>query len=113
MDLNQLDSAFYVTGQIGVADIERLAEFGIRAIINNRPDGETPDQPSNAELAARAKSLGIEWRYAPIRSRVPEDDELAAYGAALDDLVGPVCAFCRTGTRSAIGWQALQSALDD
>ena len=32
------------------------------------------------------------------------DDDVAAFAAALDELKGPVLAFCRTGTRSTTLW---------
>ncbi|MFZ8974878.1 MAG: beta-lactamase hydrolase domain-containing protein, partial [Pseudomonadales bacterium] len=41
-----------VGGQIQIADLATLKDRGIEVIINNRPDGEAADQPSNEDMAA-------------------------------------------------------------
>ena len=41
-----------ITGQITPEQIPQFAEQGFKTIINNRPDGEEPNQPTSAELAA-------------------------------------------------------------
>lgn len=107
MELTEVSPGFYTAGQIRLEDLDTLAERGLRSVINNRPDHEATDQPTNAVLEARARSLGLGWRYAPIRTREPSAAELAAFRNAVAELEGPVCAFCRTGTRSTIGLGAL------
>jgi len=41
----------------GKGDIEEVAKGGINLIINNRPDGESDDQMSSAEIEATARRL--------------------------------------------------------
>jgi uncharacterized protein (TIGR01244 family) len=47
-----------VAHQLTEQDLEQAAAAGFKTIINNRPDGEAPDQPRSDELAAAAQRLG-------------------------------------------------------
>lgn len=107
----KLTPSLSVSPQITPKDLEEAAAAGFTSIINNRPDGEAPDQPRNDELAATAQRLGLEYRTIPIVPGQMSDDQVAAFKKALADMKGPTLAFCRTGTRSAILW-ALASARD-
>jgi sulfide:quinone oxidoreductase len=99
-----LTPEFAVAPQLTPDDLAEAAAAGIRSVINNRPDGEAPDQPPAAEMEAAARALGLDYRYVPIVPGRLGPDEVEAFGAALDDLPGPVLAFCRSGTRSATVW---------
>lgn len=99
-----LVEGFAVAPQIGVADVELLAQQGVRSIVNNRPDGEAPGQPTSAELAAAAAAAGIAYRHIPVRGAPPAADAVAAFAQALAELPQPVLAFCRSGMRSTTLW---------
>ena len=75
------------------------------------PDGEGADQQSFEEIAAAAKAVGIEARYLPVTSGMLTDRDVADFGMALEQVQGPVLAYCRTGTRSAMLW-SLHEAKD-
>ncbi len=104
MEFRTLSPKITVSPQISVEDAGTIAAQGFRAIICNRPDGEGVDQPSFKEIAAAAKAAGIEARYVPVQSGMVKDQDVEAFGAALEDLQRPVFAYCRTGTRSATLW---------
>lgn len=104
MELRKITPQFTASPQISIADVAVAAADGYRAILCNRPDGEAADQPSFEEIEAAAKAAGIEARYAPIQSGMVRDEDVAAFGAALQDLPKPVLAYCRTGTRSVTLW---------
>ncbi|MEJ6394523.1 TIGR01244 family sulfur transferase [Gymnodinialimonas sp. 2305UL16-5] len=104
MELRKISAKIAVSPQITAEDIPAIAAEGYRAIICNRPDGEGVDQPSFEEIEAAAKVAGIDVRYLPVKSGIVGDDDVAAFGAALDDLQRPLVAYCRTGTRSATLW---------
>jgi sulfide:quinone oxidoreductase len=108
MNVKPVTSTLVVGGQIIAADMQALADRGVRSIICNRPDGEEPGQPAFAEIAAAAWAAGIETRYLPI-SGPPTDAAAAAFGAALQALPGPVFAYCRTGQRSVTAWALSQA----
>jgi sulfide:quinone oxidoreductase len=104
MKIAKLTPFLSVSPQIAEADLGALAAQGFRAVINNRPDGEAEDQPSNASLAAAAHRVGLEYRHVPVVSGRITDDDVTAFVQALDQVKGPVLAFCRTGTRSTTLW---------
>jgi uncharacterized protein (TIGR01244 family) len=76
-------------------------------VINNRPDGEEPGQPSSAQMQAAAQEAGLAYLHAPVRG-APTREQVEAVDAALAN--GPTLAFCRSGTRSIMTW-ALAEAL--
>ncbi len=96
--------------QLDEAEFGTLAALGYKAVINNRPDGESADQPAGAVLEAAARRHGLAYRHVPVISGRLSDDDVAAFAEALSALRGPVLAFCRTGTRSATLW-ALSEAV--
>jgi sulfide:quinone oxidoreductase len=104
MKIAKLTPFLSVSPQIAEADLGALAAQGFRAVVNNRPDLEAEDQPAGAALAAAAERVGLEYRHVPVVSGSITDDDVAAFAAALDEIKGPVLAFCRTGTRSTTLW---------
>lgn len=93
-----------VSPQISEADVGILAAQGFKAVINNRPDGESPDQPAGAVIEAASRRLGLEYRHIPVVSGRVTDDDAAAFAEALSEIKGPALAFCRTGTRCVTLW---------
>ncbi|RBO81998.1 TIGR01244 family sulfur transferase [Marinomonas aquiplantarum] len=104
----QLDSTYFVSPQITVADLPELKAQGFNLIINNRPDGEAEDQPSAQALKEAAEAMGFEYAWNPI--------ELPKLAQSHVDLQGDILptskktlAFCRTGTRSSVLWVLLEN----
>lgn len=110
MEFRQITDDITVSPQIMPEHLQQIADAGYRAIICNRPDGEGADQPTFDEIAAAAKSVGLEARYLPIISGKVEDGDAVAFGQLLRDLPGPVLAYCRSGTRSATLWSLSQAS---
>ena len=61
-----IDNGAFVSGQIAPADVAEAAALGVTLIVNNRPDGEEPGQPSGAEIEAAAVAAGLEYRHIPV-----------------------------------------------
>lgn len=100
--IRQLDNRTLVSGQIAPEEVAALAQQGVTVLVNNRPDGEEPDQPLAAELEAAAAEAGIAYRYVPIQRGIGPSD-VEAMREAIDEAGdGKVLAFCRSGTRSAL-----------
>lgn len=97
-----------VSPQISVADIDEAAESGVTLIINNRPDGEELDQPTNEELAAYAANKGIKWAHIPIVSGQVTMEAVTSTSYALKG-EPKVLAYCRSGTRSCNLWGLAQA----
>ncbi|MEO7178269.1 MAG: TIGR01244 family sulfur transferase, partial [Allosphingosinicella sp.] len=92
------ETTFVAVRQLTVGDVDEAAGQGVRLIVNNRPDGEEPGQPSSAQIEAAARAAGLDYRHIPIAGGFPPE-QVEAMARSLEQ--GPVLAFCRTGTRSA------------
>ena len=108
-DIRQVTEDFAVAPQISPEDMAEAAKMGFVLVINNRPDGEAPDQPDSAEMAAAAEAAGLAYAHIPVRGG-PTPDQVEAVAEAIDEAKGPVLAFCRSGTRSIITWSLGQAA---
>src|ERR1700730_1251781 len=109
MQTRSLTDKLSVSSQLTPTDLTAAADQGIRSIINNRPDGQAPGQPTAAEIEAAATALGLGYRHIPVMPGQIHDEEIANFSAALAELEAPILAFCRTGTRSTSLW-ALSAA---
>ncbi len=102
MTIRQLDETILVSGQIAPHEVAGLAGSGITLIVNNRPDGEEPDQPLAGDIEAAAAEAGIAYRFVPIIRGIGPADIDAMQEALRDTGDGKLLAFCRSGTRSAL-----------
>ena len=93
-----------VTGRLDRPDMYALAHAGVRAIINNRPDGEDPGQLPAAEARRFAEALGIAYHHIPITAATLSRADVDAFATALRNSPAPVVAHCRSGTRSTLLW---------
>lgn len=110
METKKLSDDLSVSGQIAPADLERLRASGFRSVIVNRPNSESPDQPTFAQIRVAAAAVGIEARYLPVVTGKVSSADAAAFSRTLDELPKPSLAFCRSGTRSATLWALSQVA---
>lgn len=101
----QLEPDIAVAPQLVEADFAEIAARGFRSVVNNRPDGEAPDQLPNAQAEAAAHRQGLEFCYQPVTNiNVTDDDVVVAFARLIDDLPGPILFYCRTGTRCTALW---------
>jgi uncharacterized protein (TIGR01244 family) len=109
----KLDDKISVAGQITPADVAEAARLGFTFVINNRPEGEQPGQPTGAEIEAAAKAAGLGYAAIPITHAGFTQEQVDAMRAALDAAGGPVLAFCRSGTRSTFTWALARAQAGD
>lgn len=102
--LRPLNDRFAVAPQIDVADLSAIAAAGYVAVVNNRPDGEEPGQPTGEAIRAAAAAAGLAYTAVPVGHAGMGEAQLDAMAAALTAADGPVLAFCRSGTRSCHLW---------
>ncbi len=110
MHVRRVTDRISVSPQIAPEDMALLASQGFALVINNRPDGEEPGQPSGDSMQAAAERAGIAYRAIPVAggfSRAQIDEMAEALAAA----AGPALAFCRSGTRSALLWSLAQASV--
>lgn len=101
----------WVAGQIAPEDVAGLAARGVTAIVNNRPDGEAPGQPTSATIAAAAEAAGIGYRHLPVAGGFPA--ELVVAMADVLEQGGRTLAFCTSGTRSTLLWALARARMGD
>ena len=106
-DFRKVTDQFSVAPQIELGDIAAAAAAGFTLIINNRPDGESPDQPSSDEIEAEVRKAGMNYRHVPVRG-MPTQDQIDEEQAYIEANPGPVLAYCRSGTRSIVTWSVGQ-----
>jgi uncharacterized protein (TIGR01244 family) len=96
------ETSLTARGQVHPNEIADLAAQGCRLLINNRPDGEAPDQPSSDELEAEAQRHGMAYCHIPVVPGQATSADARAFKEAMDKADGPVVAFCRTGGRATM-----------
>ena len=97
-----------ISGQISLPQIELIAAAGFKTLLCNRLDDEDPGQLSFATIAAAAKQRGLEAVYQPVVSGNVTAQDVAAFANHMASLQKPVFAYCRSGTRCLMMWQASQ-----
>ena len=102
--LRQLDDKTLVSGQISPDQVPAIRDQGVTMIVNNRADGEDPEQPLSAEIEAAAREAGIEYRHVPIRRGIGPADVDAMQDAIRECGNGKLLMFCRSGNRSTLAW---------
>ena len=108
-----IDERVSVFGQIEPADLEAARAHGFAMIVNNRPDGEQPGQPTGAAIEAAARAAGLAYVAIPVDHSGFGPDQVEAMAQALERADGPVLAFCRSGTRSTFLWALARARLGD
>lgn len=109
MDLRRINEHVSVSPQITAEDVPAIKAAGFATIINNRPDGEAPGQPSGDEIRAAAEAAGLVYRFIPLGRDGISSALVDATRAALDESAGPVLCYCRSGTRSTTLWALSQA----
>jgi uncharacterized protein (TIGR01244 family) len=102
-DFRKVTDDFSVAPQIALADVARAKDEGFVLLINNRPDGETPGQPTSDEFEALAQAAGLGYAHIPV-SGGPTQAQAEAEHRLLAETKGPALAWCRSGNRSIVTW---------
>lgn len=111
-DIRMVTEDFAVAPQIAPAELGEVAARGFKLVINNRPDGEAPDQPSSRAIETAARAAGLDYLHVPVVGG-PRPDQVQAVHEAAKAAGGPVFAFCRSGTRSIVTWAIGQAQHHD
>lgn len=105
MEIRYLDKDFAIASQLAPGAMPGLRDSGIATIICHRPDGEGPDQPAFAEVAAEAARNGVTAHYLPVVPGKITAADVEAFAALIAVSPKPVLAYCRTGLRAETLWQ--------
>lgn len=113
MEIKRINDHVSVSGQIQPGDVETIKAAGFVAIVNNRPDGEAPDQPSSAAIEAAATAAGLSYYAIPLGREGVSPDMVEKTREVLEGSAGPVFCYCRSGTRSTTLWALSQAGTKD
>ncbi|MEO6012158.1 MAG: TIGR01244 family sulfur transferase [Devosia sp.] len=109
LELKRINDQMSVSPQISPDDFTQIKAAGFVSVINNRPDGESPDQPSSMVMQAAAEAAGLTYHYIPLGRDGVSPEMIEETKAVLEGSNGPVFAFCRSGTRSTTLWALAQA----
>ena len=99
-----------VTAKLAVApqpvlsDFQELRRLGFTTIVNNRPDGEDPNQPGSAAEEQAARAAGLDYVHIPVTSTGMTEADARLLKDTIEQAPGPVVAHCRSGARSFYLW---------
>ena len=110
MEYRQITDDYSVSGQITPDEVAAIKAAGFKSVICNRPDDEQPGQPSADSVKAAVEAAGLAFRYIPVISGQMSGDNVADMADALDEMDGPVFAYCRSGTRCTNLYMAIQQS---
>ncbi|TIL43980.1 TIGR01244 family sulfur transferase [Mesorhizobium sp.] len=99
MEYRQITEDYSVSGQIQPEEVAAIKAAGFKSVICNRPDDEQPGQPSADTVKAAVEAAGLTFRYIPVISGQITAQNVDDQAEALDELEGPVFAYCRSGAR--------------
>jgi len=109
LDVKRINGHVSVSPQISPDDVKTIKALGFVAIINNRPDGESPDQPANAAIEKAAHEAGLSYHFIPLGRDGVSPGMIEETKEVLEGSTGPVFCFCRSGTRSTTLWALSQA----
>ena len=109
-DFRALSDRVLASPQIEMGDLAEAARLGVSLVINNRPDGESGDQPSGELIEAAANEVGLAYCAIPVAPGGFTMEQVDAMRKVLDSSEGKVLAYCRSGTRSTLLWALAQAS---
>ncbi|MBJ7551830.1 TIGR01244 family sulfur transferase [Marinomonas ostreistagni] len=103
MKITELSPQYSVSPQIVLPDVAELKRLGFDVVVNNRPDGESDDQPSSDQVKREVEEAGLRYVYNPINLNNLSVAEVSTQNELIQSS-DKVFAYCRTGTRSSVLW---------
>jgi uncharacterized protein (TIGR01244 family) len=108
--VTRLVEGIAVSQQIQPEHLAALKEQGFRAVIDLRPDGEAPNQPSSTAMAQAARQAGLQFGYVPVSPGNVPPSAVEALGQWLAQSPQPVLLYCRSGSRAVRAWALAEAS---
>src|SRR5260370_36164342 len=95
-----------VTAKLAVAPQPKLSDFqefrrsGFTTLVNNRPDGEDPNQLGSPVEAEATRAAGLGYVHIPVTTMSMTEQDAELLKETIEQARGPVLADCRSGARS-------------
>jgi sulfide:quinone oxidoreductase len=113
MDVKRVTDNFSVSDQLTAKDVPLLSAMGFRTLICNRPDGEDPFQALFEQILAASELSQITAIYLPVTQSGPSLQNIADFADAFAAAEKPVLAYCTTGDRSKVLFDASMRQKDN
>ena len=109
MDIRALTDTYAVSPQIETGDLAAIKAAGFTTVIDNRPDGEIPENLAADEMSRAAVALGLTFVINPLMpgSFTPQNVQTQVDACAA--AIGPVLAYCASGNRSSVVWAMMNA----
>lgn len=109
MQVYKITENYSVCGQITASDVALIKASGFKCIMCNRPDSEEFGQPAAETIKAAAVDHDIKFVHLPLGRTGLSQELLADFRDVINGNHGPVFAYCRTGSRCEMLWNAAHS----
>ncbi len=98
--LQNIGPGVFLTAQLWPERVTSLSAKGVKTIVDMRPDGEEPDQPTSTDMERAAKNNGLSFYYVPVPHESIPDTAVESLREILAHGGGPIVLYCRTGRRA-------------
>ena len=96
---------FAVSPQLQPGDLYKIKAAGFKTIIGARPDEEDGVEFFSADVRKQAEALELDFHFVPAEPHDMFNPKVVnAFDAALKNSPGPILAYCKSGTRTAVLW---------
>jgi uncharacterized protein (TIGR01244 family) len=109
MDIRQITPRYAVSPQIDPEDIAAIKAAGFTTVICNRPDEEVSPAYRADQMAEIARAEGLTFHVLPLTHQTMTPENIARQRALIDEALGPVLAYCASGTRCSVVWSLGQA----
>jgi len=109
MQITKITDTYSVADQISVADIPLIKARGFQVIMCNRPDGEEFGQPEVEIIRQAVGDHGLKFYFVPMAHTGLGPTTLHDFTDVITQETGPILAYCRTGNRCTMLWNATQN----
>ena len=106
MSIYRMSDTCAVAGQIRPEDVEAIAADGFTTIVCNRPDLEDFGQPLAEDIRKECEAHDIAFHFIPIDRSGLTMNMVEEFRQAVANSDGKVLAYCQSGQRSSVLWQA-------
>ena len=109
MEFRALTPSYAVSPQIEIADLATVKAAGFGVVIDNRPDGEIPNDLQTDAMRAAAEALGLIFVANPVIGGAITMANVTTQAEVLAAAHTPVFAYCASGNRSSVVWAPAQA----
>ena len=103
-DIRKLTDQLSVAPQLVAEDLHEVKTQGFQSVLCNRPDYEEDAQPTYNEVQSAIEAQGLASQFQPVNGSMISDQDVEDFASQLENLSGPVLAYCRSGTRCTVLW---------